>query len=94
MPRAIFNGTVIAESDNFEIVEGNVYFPPKSLKNDHFQPTDHTTVCGWKGTANYYSVEAGGESAENAAWTYRDPKPEAANIKDFVAFYPIVTVER
>jgi uncharacterized protein (DUF427 family) len=94
MPRAIFNGTVIAESDNFEIVEGNVYFPPKSLKSDHFRPSDHTTVCGWKGTANYYSVEAGGESAENAAWTYRDPKPEAANIKDFVAFYPIVTVER
>ena len=94
MPRAIFNGTVIAESDTCEVVEGNIYFPPESMKNGHFRPTDHTTFCGWKGTANYYSGEAGGESAENAAWTYRDPKPKAANIKDFVAFYPIVTVER
>jgi len=94
MPRAIFNGTVIAESETFELVEGNVYFPPESLKMAHFQPTEHTTLCGWKGAANYYSVEAGGEQAENAAWTYHDPTPKAANIKDFVAFYPIVTVER
>ena len=94
MPRAIFNGTVIAESDTYEVVEGNIYFPPESMKKAHFRATDHTTFCGWKGTANYYSVEAGGENAENAAWTYRDPKPKAANIKDFVAFYPIVTVER
>jgi uncharacterized protein (DUF427 family) len=94
MPRAIFNGTVIAESDAFELVEGNVYFPPGALKRDHFAPTDHTTICGWKGTANYYSVKVGGETAENAAWTYHDPKPKAANIKDYVAFYPIVTVER
>jgi uncharacterized protein (DUF427 family) len=94
MPRAIFNGTVVAESDEFEIVEGNVYFPPDSMKKGHFQPTPHTTICGWKGTANYFSVKADGETAENAAWTYHDPKPEAANIKDYVAFYPIVTVER
>lgn len=94
MPRAIFNGTVVAEGDSFEIVEGNVYFPPDSVKEGYFRPTDHTTFCRWKGTANYYSVEAGGEQAENAAWTYHDPKPEAANIKDFIAFYPIVTVER
>jgi len=94
MARAIFNGTVVAESDTFEIVEGNVYFPPDSLNRRCFDPTDRTTVCSWKGTANYYSVEAGGERAENAAWTYRDPKPKAAKIKDYVAFYPIVTVER
>ena len=94
MARAIFNGTVVAESDDFEIVEGNVYFPPGSLTEGCFQPTDHTTVCGWKGTANYYSVEAGGKAAENGAWTYHDPKPDAANIKDHVAFYPIVTVLR
>ena len=93
MARAVFNGTVVAESDIFEVVERNVYFPPNSLKRDCFRPSDHTTVCSWKGTANYYSVEADGERAENAAWTYHDPKPKAANIKDYVAFYPIVTVE-
>ena len=94
MARAFFNGTVVAESDDIQMVEGNVYFPPGSLKQDCFDPTDRTTICSWKGTANYYSVEAGGERAENAAWTYHDPKPEAAKIKDYVAFYPIVTVER
>jgi len=94
MPRAIFNGTVIAESETFEVVEENIYFPAESMKEGHFHPTDHTTICGWKGTANYYSVEADGENAENAAWTYHEPKPKAMNIKGFVAFYPIVTVER
>jgi len=94
MARAVFNGTVIAESGDVEIVEGNVYFPPDALNWRYFRPTDHATVCGWKGTASYYTVEADGRAAENAAWTYRTPKPEAANIKDFVAFYPIVTVER
>lgn len=94
MPRAIFKGTVIAESEKFEVVDGNIYFPFESMKEGHFQSTDHTTVCGWKGTASYFSVVVDGETAENAAWIYRDPKPKAGNIKDFVAFYPIVTVER
>lgn len=94
MPRAIFNGKVIAESEDTEIIEGNVYFPPDSIKEQYFQQSAHTTICGWKGMANYYSLSVGGKSAENAAWTYRDPKPEAARIRDFVAFYPIVTVKR
>ena len=94
MARAVFNDTVVAESDDVEIVEGNVYFPPNTLKKQNFHPTEHTTVCGWKGIASYYSVEAGGKTAENAAWTYRQPKPEAANIRDYVAFYPVVRVER
>lgn len=94
MARAIFNGTVIAESEAVEEVEGNLYFPPDSLREEHFRSTDHMTVCSWKGTASYYTLEADGERAENAAWTYRDPKPEAENIRAFVAFYPVVTVER
>ena len=94
MARAIFNGTVVAESERVEEVEGTLYFPPESLKERHFRPTDHKTVCVWKGTASYYTLEANGELAENAAWTYRDPKPEAENIREFVAFYPVVTVER
>ena len=94
MARAVFNGKVVAQSDDVEIVEGNVYFPPDAMDWRHFRPTDRTTICSWKGTANYYTVEADGKSAENAAWTYRDPKPEAANIREYVAFYPIVSVER
>lgn len=94
MARAIFNGTVIAESETAEEVEGNVYFPPDSLKEPHFRSTGHSTVCPWKGTASYYTVEVAGELAENAAWTYRDPKPKAEHIREFVAFYPVVTVER
>lgn len=94
MPRAIFNGAVIAENETFEVVEGNIYFPAESMKEGHLRPTDHITFCGWKGTANYCSVEADGENAENAAWTYHELKPKAGNIKNLVAFYPIVTVER
>ena len=93
MARAIFNGMVIAESDRFETVDGNIYFPPEALRREYFLPTDHSTVCGWKGTANYYTVAVRGEQAENVAWTYRMPKEAAANIKDFIAFYPTVTVE-
>jgi len=94
MPRAIFNGMIVAESEDVEIVEGNVYFPPESLKMELFRQTAHTTICRWKGKANYYSLTVGGDTAENAAWTYHEPTPEAAKIKDFVAFYPIVKVVR
>ncbi|CAN5300982.1 DUF427 domain-containing protein [soil metagenome] len=92
MTKAIYNGTVIAESPTTEIVEGNHYFPPSSLKQEHFIPTDHATVCPWKGTASYYSVEVEGERSENAAWTYRSPKEKATHIADHVAFYPVVQV--
>ena len=93
MPRAVFNGTVIAETERFETVEGNVYFPPDSVRMDYFTRTDRATVCPWKGTAAYYSISVDGETAENAAWTYPEPKEAAANIKDHIAFYPAVTVE-
>ncbi len=93
MPRALFNGTVIAESDSYESVEGNVYFPPAAIKSEYFVPTERTTVCGWKGTARYFSVSVAGEVAENAAWTYPEPKPDAEHIRGYVAFYPAVTVE-
>jgi uncharacterized protein (DUF427 family) len=94
MPRAIWNGKVVAESDTFEEVEGNVYFPPSALKAEHFTPSATTTVCGWKGTANYYDVLVDGERNADAAWVYRDPKPAAPNIKDHVAFWRGVKVER
>ena len=90
--RATFNGTVIAESDDTVVVEGNHYFPPDSVRTEFFAPTEKTTVCPWKGTASYYDVTVGEESAANAAWFYPDPKEKAAEIKDRVAFYPVVAV--
>lgn len=94
MPRAIWNGTIIAETDTFEEVEGNVYFPPDSLVSEHFEPNAHTSFCPWKGTASYYDVVVGGERNAKAAWHYPEPKEKAANIKDHVAFWNGVTVER
>ena len=94
MAKAIWKGTVVAESDTFEVVEGNVYFPPSALKREHFTDSSTTTVCGWKGTANYYDVVVGGETNRDAAWVYRTPKDAAKNIEGFVAFWRGVTVER
>jgi uncharacterized protein (DUF427 family) len=94
MPRAIWKGAVIAESDRCEIVEGNVYFPPAALKAEHVRPSTRTTVCGWKGTARYHDVVVGDDVNPAAAWYYPDPKPAAANIRDHVAFWQGVTVER
>lgn len=91
--RAIVNGTVIAESDTTVVVEGNHYFPPESLVRTHFSPTDRTTVCGWKGTASYFTVTVGDTTLDNAAWTYAEPKDAAAEIRDHVAFYSSVTIE-
>ncbi|MGF1469197.1 MAG: DUF427 domain-containing protein [Sandaracinaceae bacterium] len=94
MARAIWNGTVIAESDTFEEVEGNVYFPPSAIRKDHFEPSTRTSVCPWKGTASYYDVVVGGERNPAAAWFYPDTKAEAKHIEGFVAFWNGVQVER
>ena len=94
MPRALWKGTVIAESDTYETVEGNVYFPPGSVREEHLKPSATHTVCPWKGTASYYTVVVDGDENRDAAWYYPDPKPAAANIKDHVAFWRGVTVER
>ena len=68
MAKAIWNETVIAESDETIVVEGNHYFPASSIKQDHLKPSETTSYCGWKGTANYYSVEVDGEVCTDAAW--------------------------
>ncbi|HEY9736970.1 MAG TPA: DUF427 domain-containing protein [Trichocoleus sp.] len=93
MPRAIWNGAVIAESDQCEVVEGNQYFPPEAIKQEYFQPSDTHTVCSWKGTASYYNVVVDGQTNKDAAWYYPDPKSAANNIKDYVAFWRGVKVE-
>ena len=94
MPRALWKGKVIAESDTYETVEGNIYFPPGSVRGEHLKPSPTHTVCPWKGTASYYTVVVDGDENRDAAWYYPDPKPAAANIKDHVAFWRGVTVER
>ncbi len=94
MAKAIWEGQLIAESNDFELVEGNVYFPPGSLKEEFFEPSDHRSGCPWKGTASYHHVVVHGKRNENAAWFYPEPKEAAANIKDHVAFWKGVTVER
>jgi uncharacterized protein (DUF427 family) len=90
--KAVYNGTVIAESDETVVVEGNHYFPPDSIKTEHFTPTELTSVCPWKGTASYYSLTVDGETAADSAWYYPQPKDAAAEIRDHVAFYPVVEV--
>ena len=90
--KATFNGQVVAESDATVVVEGNHYFPPDSLRREFLKTSDHATNCPWKGDAGYFHVAAGGETAENAAWFYADPKPAAAEIKDHVAFWKGVEV--
>jgi uncharacterized protein (DUF427 family) len=94
MPKAIWNKVVIAESDKFEDVEGNVYFPEDSVKKEYLKPSDTHTTCGWKGVASYYDVEVDGVVNKDAAWYYPDPKPAAVNIKGYIAFWKGVTVER
>ena len=94
MAKALWNGQVIAESNEYEIVEGNVYFPPHSIKAEFFESSTHHSVCPWKGKASYHHVVVDGERNENAAWFYPVPKDAAANIKDHVAFWKGVTVER
>jgi uncharacterized protein (DUF427 family) len=93
MPRAIWNGKVIAETERFETVEGNIYFPPQAMKLEYFKPSQTRTICPWKGTAHYYNVVVDGKENSDAAWYYPQPKPEAANIRDHVAFWRGVTVE-
>ena len=94
MARAIWNGAVLAESDEYEVVEGNVYFPPNAINRKYFQDSDKQTTCGWKGTASYYHIVVNGEANEDAAWYYPVPKEEAGMIEGHVAFWRGVTVER
>ena len=94
MPKAKWKGRVIAETEAFELVEGNVYFPPGAVRPESLKPSSTTTVCPWKGTAHYYHVVVDGEENRDAAWYYPDPRPAAANIKDHVAFWRGVEVER
>ena len=90
--KATWNNTVIAESDDTVVVEGNHYFPESSLKKEFVTFSNHKTSCPWKGQASYYSLLVNGELNTDAAWYYADPKPEADSIRGRVAFWKGVKV--
>lgn len=90
--QAIWNDTVLAESDTTIEVEGNHYFPPDSIRSQYFRPTDTSTICAWKGTASYYTLTVDGEENVDAAWYYKTPTPAAEQITGYVAFWKGVDV--
>jgi uncharacterized protein (DUF427 family) len=91
--RATWNGAVLAESNETVEVEGNQYFPRESLNEEFFEESTHTSVCPWKGTANYFTLRVEGEENPDAAWYYAEPKDAAKEISGHVAFWKGVTVE-
>ena len=90
--KAIWNGKVLAESDDTVVIEGNHYFPSESINKDYFKESSTNTVCPWKGTASYYNVDVEGELNADAAWFYPEPSDLAKQIKDKVAFWKGVEV--
>ncbi len=92
MAKAIWNNSVLAESDNYEKVEDNIYFPPDSINKEYFKDSDTHTNCFWKGKASYYTLVVNDQTNKDAAWYYPEPKPKAENIKHHVAFWKGVEV--
>lgn len=90
--KALWNNIVIAESADTVVVEGNHYFPPDSVNVDFLKPSATTTVCSWKGTANYYTLEVNGRSNLDAAWYYAEPKAAAKEIRGRIAFWKGVQI--
>ena len=94
MARALWNGATIADSDVFEIVEGNVYFPASAIKSEYFRDSATHTTCSWKGVASYHNVVVNDQTNPDAAWFYPAPQDAAKQIKDHVAFWKGVSIER
>lgn len=96
MPKAVWNGTVIAEAkeNEVEIVEGNIYFPMTSVQEQYLQASTKVTQCPWKGSASYYDLVVNGQTNSDAVWTYRTPRDAARQIAGFVAFWRGVQVEK
>lgn len=94
MARAIWNGRVIAESDQFEEFEGDVYFPERSIKREYFRPSSTTSIHPLKGQARFMNLVIDGQDNQDAAWYYPDPKPAARKIKGYIAFWRGVEVEK
>lgn len=94
MPKALWNDVVIAQTERFETVEGNIYFPPESLDMQYFRASSNHSTCPWKGEASYYDIAVSGQVNKDGAWYYPAPKPAAANITGYVAFWRGVQVVR
>jgi uncharacterized protein (DUF427 family) len=90
--KAVWQDTILAESDKTIVVEGNHYFPPESIKREFFQESDAHTRCSWKGTASYYTVKINGKDNTDCAWYYSEPTEAAKEIKGYVAFWRGVDV--
>ena len=93
MAKAVWNGTVIAESEQTVVVEGNHYFPSQAVRQDYLRPSSTHTACAWKGQASYYDVVVDGQTNQDAAWYYPNPLPAAQAITGYVAFWKGVTVQ-
>ena len=93
MPKAVWNGAVLAQSGHCKVVEGNHYFPPDAVKRGYLRASEKHTTCHWKGVASYYDVVVNGETNKDAAWYYPDTKPAADNVRGYIAFWRGVTVE-
>lgn len=93
MMQAVWNGVVIAESDDTVVVENNHYFPRSSVKSEFLTPSETTSYCGWKGDCNYYNLQVNGQENPDAVWYYADPYEKAQAIRDRVAFWKGVTVQ-
>ena len=91
--KAVWNNTVIAESNATKVIEGNHYFPPESIKKEYFKPSGTHTTCPWKGEASYYSLEVDGKTNADAAWYYPKTKDMAKQIEGYVAFWKGVAIE-
>lgn len=94
MPRAIWNGAIIAESDDCEVLDNNQYFPPDAIKREYLTPSETHTFCPWKGQASYYNIVVDGKTNSDGAWYYPDTIVDTAKrIEHYVAFWRGVTVE-
>ncbi len=93
MVKAVWNGQTLAESADYQVVEGNIYFPPQSVEWEYFQESDKQYTCPWKGKARYYNIVVTDKVNKNAAWSYPEPKEAAKNIGGYVAFGNGVIVE-
>jgi len=93
MPKATWNGAVLAESDQCKQVEGNHYFPPDTLRRQYFKASATHTTCSWKGEASYYDILVDGQVNKDAAWYYPSPKEAAQHVAGYVAFWKGVRVE-
>jgi len=92
MAKAFWNDTLIAESNDVQLLEGNIYFPESAVEKQFLTLSDHTTHCPWKGDASYFTLLVNGEENENAAWYYPNPKDKAQMIKGYIAFWNDVTI--